>query len=330
MMLKMRNAAGTTLVEVLVALAVFAAFISILYPAFSFLNAQISSINDKELLNQRGERVINYLGEEIRMIGFLTGSNPGVTFCGTAGVNALVHTNGDPYHSLAFLTSIHIEPTAAGTPFFETTADASSGNTTITVNTTPAYVSTEFIDLTGSGNAMALVTFNTLAPTILQKVYEISSYAGNTVTFTLGLAQQLNGGSTIFGVRRKEIIVNTASGNRDLQIAGWDKDCNQTSMTENIYSSVGPGNEFGGVDGLQFEYTLDDGSVVSSVAGTDLPNLMAVTVWVLVKAGFPSRDYTDSSSYTLGTASPVTVGPFNDEYRRMLLRKTVEVKNLVF
>lgn len=329
-MLKMRNTTGATLVELLVALAVFTVFISLLYPAFSFLSEQMSSINDKELLNQRGERAINYLAEEIRMAGFLTGSNPGITFCGTTGVDALVHTDGDPNDSLAFLTSIPIEPTAVGVPFFETNANAPSGNITVSVNTTPAYVSTEYVDLTGSGNAIALITFDTLVPTILEKVYEISTYIGTTITFTQGLAQQLNGGSKIFAVRRKEISVDTTGGSRDLQIAGWDKNCNQTDMTENIYSSVGPNDEFGGVDGLQFEYILDDGSVVSTIIDNDLPNLMAVTIWVVVKAGFPSRDFTNSSTYVLGTASPVNVGPFNDNYRRVLLRKTVEVKNLVF
>ncbi len=341
-----RNKTGTTLIELMVAIGVFAILIGLLYPSFSFMNRQISTINDKQLLSERGARVINYLAEEIRMIGFLTGSTPNITYCGTANTNAVSNTNGNPYDTLTFLTSVPIVPTATDEPFFELTADAAMGSNSITLNVMPADVSSKYIDIgsIAAHNAKALITFDTLSPTILQRVYQIGSYAGSTYTAGLtnvggipntgNLVQQLVTGSRVYAVKRKMIDVNTDSGARNLRIVGWNKNCTQTGITENVYSSLGTGNEYGGVDGLQFEYTLNVNGVVSNVdtiIDNDLRNLTAVTIWVLLRAGFPTRGFDNVSTYTLGTVgTPITVGPFGDEYRRVVLTKTVEVKNLVF
>jgi len=326
------NKTGATLVELLVALGIFIVFMAILYPAFTFLSGQMNVINDKQAISETGNRILNFIANELRMTGFLTGSNPNVNHCGET-VNALMHIGGDPYDTIEYLISIPVETEQANVTNLALTQDAEINDLNITVNASASNISTDYINLNGGGNAFALITFDTLSPTILQRVYQIALYNNTTITLTQGLAQKLNTGSRIFAVRRKKLFVDTTGGRRDLKITTWDANCNENGIEESIYPSYGSNFVQGGVDGLQFEYILNNNGTVSTVStltDSDLPYVKAVTVWMLIRFQFPSKNYQDTSIYTLGSANPVQLGPFNDSYRRAVLSKTVEVKNLVF
>jgi hypothetical protein len=99
------------------------------------------------------------------------------------------------------------------------------------------------------------------------------------------------------------------------------------AYNNDIASAYGAGSKNGGVDGFQVEYRLADGSVVSALTATNIVNVRNISFWVLFRSAFPSKSFVDNGVYTLGTSPPVTIPAFNDNYRRVLLTKTVEVKN---
>jgi len=76
------------------------------------------------------------------------------------------------------------------------------------------------------------------------------------------------------------------------------------------------------VDGLQFEYLLKDGSLVSQPARAE--DVRGVRIHLLVRDLRADRDYSDEKLYRLGEQS---YGPFRDHYRRVRVAEMVEVKN---
>jgi hypothetical protein len=76
------------------------------------------------------------------------------------------------------------------------------------------------------------------------------------------------------------------------------------------------------VDGLQFEYLLDDGAMVDQPA--DTKNVRGIRVSLLVRSLRQDRDHIDTSLYTLANQ---VYGPFHDHFRRQLVTRLVEVKN---
>jgi hypothetical protein len=109
----------------------------------------------------------------------------------------------------------------------------------------------------------------------------------------------------------------------------WDSDCGRNP--EDLLASDG---DNGGVDGFHVEYGVWD-SLTSTLANTNvlpanqIENVRYITIWLLLRADFPSRSYTNSTVYVLGQSDLKNIGPFNDSYRRLLLTRTVEVKNAV-
>lgn len=330
---------GTTLVELIVAVTIFLIFIGLLYPAFSFLQTRITSINDTEALTERGNRLLDYMAEKIRSSGFIIGSNPFLTFCGAPAVNTMAHTDGNPYDSMTFLTAVPIETNAANMPYLRLTAPAQRNETSVTINTT--NVSTSFIDPNGANNAKALVTFDMLKPTypygINQwsgTVYTVAAMVGGKLTFADDpstpdvsenlLAQDINARSYVFAVRMNRFEVNAQ---RELREVGWNKSCTNAGETLGLDETSGPGNAWGGIDSLQFQYVLssDPGNPRSQITADDLPLLRSVRISLLLRAGFPTRDYINNESYSVGNLPART---YNDPYKRMLLTRVVDVKNM--
>ena len=76
------------------------------------------------------------------------------------------------------------------------------------------------------------------------------------------------------------------------------------------------------VDGLQFEYLLNDGSLVHQPARPQ--DVRGVRISLLVKDLRADRNYVDEKIYMLGNCQ---YGPYQDHYRRLPLSRLVEVKN---
>jgi len=73
-------------------------------------------------------------------------------------------------------------------------------------------------------------------------------------------------------------------------------------------------------DGLEFVYLDDTGA-----ATTILSDIRSVQVSILARAGKLDRSITNTSTYT--AASGATWGPYNDNFRRLLLIDTIQLRN---
>ncbi len=360
-MAHMSGRRGTTLVELMVAVTIFFIFMAFLYPAFSFLQDRMSSISDTEALSERGNRLLDYMAEKIRMTGFIIGSNPCISFCGDMLVNSLAVNppglvDGTRFDAITFLTAFPIGTSEPGIPYLRLTASAARNATSVTVNTTNVAASS--LDPNGANNAKALVTFDVLKPTYPYginrwngTVYTVASKAGGTLTFaddtlTPGvsedqLTQDINARSYVYAVRRYRFTVVApvdAAKPGKLQEVGWNRDCNTSGETFDLDETAGPGNMWGGVDALQFEYGLLQANntiaFVSTLSTGDLPYVRSVRISLLLRAGFPSRDYVNRETYSSNDPlDPKRIGnlppwSFNDHYKRILLRRVVDVKNM--
>lgn len=342
-----QSASGFTLIEMLISLGIFGILMAFMYPTFSAIGNSANELGDKQALTQKGQRVINYVGEEIRLAGLFIGSNPSVNFCNEGAVNSINHINGDiasadpsiKNDSVTILTSERITTTEDNRPFLFTTLTGNIGDSTITVNVADAATVSAIAAAPGvTENARAFITFDTLKPNSFSGlVYQVTAFAGSTLTIAPALGQQVNMSSNAYSVIRKRVSVDAT---RNLQIQRWRADC--TPDNQDLVSSYGPGNINGGVDGFEVEYTVWDNDQNATLTRSQIPSVeilplphtigvdgvRAVTIYLLLRADFPSKDYIDTSTYTLGA---VTVGPFTGDaakYRRVLMTKTVEVKNV--
>lgn len=301
------------------------------------------------------------LGDDARVPYCTNGVTP-------ATPNVFTHVSGNPYDSLTFLTSVPItlvettecmnaqtgcpvsgDPASsggAGAPridYFLTTRCDSNYPDPINpgmIRPDEVYVDVDKggciddsgirLSTTPGENGKSLVTFEAVTVGNGQTFYDLNGI-GFVLTLRAGanFAQRIPDNSTVYGVRQYRYSVNTAPGVFDLQRVSWTFDC--TPQPVNLLEASGNG---GGVDGLKFEFTSKDEMTKSLVITSELPsplkNLKYVTIWLLVRSDYKSSGYTNTETYTLGSSSEkITLGPFNDSYRRVLVHKTVEVINFV-
>lgn len=94
----------------------------------------------------------------------------------------------------------------------------------------------------------------------------------------------------------------------------------------------------GGIEDMQIEYgrfttddniryytadNVDPAATSATTAATGWDDVKAVRLWLLVRNSMPEKDYTNTSTYNLGTKS-VTV---NDSYRRQVFSTVVTLRN---
>ena len=238
---------------------------------------------------------------------------------------------GIPADTVTLLTSQRIRTDEITDPYLASTANAAQGVNTITVNAAKSNVPDSYLKAAPGldNNASAFITFDTLQPNLGILVYQVTAFAGNVLTLSLNLDQTINKQSNAYSVVWKRIEVNA---DRELRVARRTDSCTAGAgfYYDTIVPSHGPGNGNGGVDGFQVEYVLADGTATAVLAANNIVNVRAIRIWLLLRSDFPAKDYKNTNTYTLGQAGPVNVGPFNDNYRRLLLTKTVEVKNVGF
>jgi hypothetical protein len=251
--------------------------------------------------------------------------------------------NGIPnvrYDIVRILTSERITTNLAAASFLTTTVNAFKESPVVRVNATSADVDAIMLD--GGNNARSFITFDTLQPNLGALVYEVTAFAGYNLTLRRynydananitwignGLDQNVNANSNAYSVVRKQFSVD---GSRNLRVTTWKKDCSQNP--DNLLSSFGPGNNNGGVDGFHVEYAVWN-NLTSTIQNTNnlpanqIENVRSITIWLLLRADFPASGYVNSTTYSLGQNNQVSIGPFNDNYRRLMLTRTVEVKNV--
>lgn len=324
---KYRNCnSGMTLIELLIAMAIFSVLMGILYTSFSSVKNHVSELSDRQEMTKKGQRVLDYVGEELRLAGLFVGARPGITLCGVANTNSLLHTAGAATDSISFLTSERIRTSSLNNPFLVTTTSVAKGTNTLTVNAIASQVSAIVPSNSTTNNGRAFITFDTLQPNLGNLVYQVTDFSGNSMTISPPLDQVVNQFSNAYAVVWKQIEVNE---NRELRIVKREAACTATTgfNADTIIASHGAGNANGGVDGFHAEYVLSDGTAVAALLAQDIPRVRAIRLWLLIRSDFPAQSYRNTTTYTLGQASPVSIS-VNDAYRRLVLSKTVEVKNV--
>lgn len=80
------------------------------------------------------------------------------------------------------------------------------------------------------------------------------------------------------------------------------------------------------ISAIEFQYVLVDGTKVLAPNNFQATRIRAVEISILARAKYPDRNFTNQMTYT--TASGATWGPYNDNFRRLLLTATVQCRNL--
>ncbi|MBV5329870.1 MAG: PilW family protein [Chlorobium sp.] len=75
------------------------------------------------------------------------------------------------------------------------------------------------------------------------------------------------------------------------------------------------------IQAIEFRY-LDSTETVTAIP----TNIRSVQISILARAGQPDRNFTNTMTYT--TASGVSWGPYNDNFRRRLMVTTVQCRNI--
>jgi|GEM_PF-1196366 len=356
--------AGFTLLELMVSLGFFALLATMMYGTFNLIQNQVMAVSADNGLNDKGQRILTFMEEDIRMIGFLLGPDARIPYCTgsttpPATPNVIAYTSGtnaSPYDTLTFLTSQPVtikedstcmtgqkdkDDVARIDYFLTTIGETTEGLSAIMVdagsNCYGDLVISDPVDPVNNGRS--LITFDSLrlsaaaiAGSAPQVYYSLSGL-GVQLTVAESLQQNIPDNSTVYGVRQYQYLVDTAAGKRNLRRIGWDKDCSpgadvSVDLVETVNANTG-----GGIDGLRFEFTsidtLTNTLVTQSALPTSLTELKSITIWLLVRADKPDPSLKKpATSYVLGTTATKFTLPFNDNYRRVLLKKTVEVKNL--
>jgi prepilin-type N-terminal cleavage/methylation domain-containing protein len=347
--MRIDNIRGFTLTELLVSMAIFSVIIILIYPTFSFIDQQSKIISDKQALQERGQRILNYIVSDLATAGFIVGSTQDVPYCSQTGVKVIQHSDGEPYDTLTFITSKPVEikinqncitpgstqPCVNNDYYLNVCQDASAGAIQITVDASLSCVKGIEPALNVSDNGRALIAFERASQ--INHAYTVSDYTVGGLGYTITLFSSLNldipQDSLVYTVRQYRYMVDdpqdpNATYPRTLRRVSWTKNCDEDPI--NIDEASG---ENGGVDALQFQYVynhpITGAQIIDNTPPSEIKDLRAIRVIILIRSDGPERDYTDDNIYDLdGTlTAPLE---FNDHYRRIELSKTVEVKSIAF
>lgn len=80
------------------------------------------------------------------------------------------------------------------------------------------------------------------------------------------------------------------------------------------------------IEGLEFRYTLRDGTQTLTPTNAELKQLIRVEISLLARSSREDYQYVDTKTYE--TASGAVLGPFNDNYHRRMVTTTLQLRNL--
>ncbi|MCF6179801.1 MAG: PilW family protein [Geopsychrobacter sp.] len=310
---------GFSLVELLVVMALMSIISLIIYPFFTTFQFQSLSQINKSDLNDRANRLLDYLAEEVQGAGFLVTLVPRngddtafqikhaanlVTFNQSILVGNLI--GGDD--RLDILKAVSFFP-----PLVVTAVDPGPPQK-VKINRPPDYA-TEINDAAGVNVSL---TRNHVVFENHKKIYRVKDVAADSpntdidgdghrdrlLTLVQPLTEPVPLGSEVLGVRAMGFFVDTGGLRADdyVSSAVLDRD----------------------VDGLQINYFMQDGSSIAAPSGAAIENIRGVRISLLVRANRPDKGYVNSATYLLGSRS---YGPYDDGFRRVAVQRLVEVKN---
>jgi len=307
--MKKASCAGITLVELLVAMTV-ASIVGtmILQMVINFQTRILAEVSRNDL-QDRAERLVRFMANDIRDAAFLLGAEPRAA--GAASL-ALVHDSlaGDPLETLSFSIladdnsddddRLTIVKAVSFAPPLHLAQPGVAGESELVLNRRPNRSPGSTRELLPGPEAINHLVF----------ANHRISYAVQLAELSLQLNQPLLEGvptdTELLGVRAYNYLLEPFSGSKRLRRDDF--------TSRDILDDA--------VDGLQLEYLLADGSL--SDQPTTPEDVRGVRISLLVRDLRPDRSYTNETIYTLGNCS---YGPFRDHYRRNQVAQLVEVKN---
>jgi len=301
--------AGITLVELMVAMTVAAIVgIMILHVVLDFQSRILAEISRNDL-QDRAERLIRFMASDIRDAAFLLGPVP---LTADGAPLALTHDSlaGDPVETIP--SSLIVEDVADGddrltivkaesfTPPLRLAQAAQVGETSVALNRRPNFSpgsTREMQPAPEAINHLVFASHRTCYP--LQRVDLV-------VDLELPLQEAVSAETEVLGLRACTYTAEPFAGSSRLR---RDDFTSRDILDEAI-------------DGLQFEYLLDDGAIVDRPLNPR--TVSGVRVSLLVRSLRQDQNYTDTGVYPLANR---VYGPFHDHFRRQPVTRLVEVKN---
>jgi type II secretory pathway pseudopilin PulG len=301
---------GHSLIELLVAMGLAALVGTIVLPAVFTLQARSLAEVSRVDLHARADRLLRFLGDDLQELAFLVGATPR-----RAGGSppAIVHDSlaGDPVETLAgallaedggaddddALTLVRAE---SFFPPLMLSQPAAQESTVLQLNRRPNQTPGSSREILPAPEAISHVVLANH-----RSCYPVG-ITGQTLQLLDGLAAPAAAATELLGLRARRFYLDRSGHVSRLR-------CDDFTSDEILDDAV---------DGLQFEYLLDDGRIV------DLPQdprtVRAVRLSLLVRDLRPDRDYHNTSCYRLGNRS---YGPYGDPFRRVVVSEMIEVKN---
>jgi hypothetical protein len=301
---------GHSLIELLVAMGLAALVGTIVLPAVFTLQARSLAEVSRVDLQTRAERLLRFLGDDLREAAFLVGATPRRAG-GTPPV--LVHDSraGDPAETLEHallaedggsdgddaLTLVRAE---SFFPPLILSHSAERGSTVLQLSRRPNQPPGSSREIRPAPEAISHVVLANQ-----RSCYPVGN-AAQALQLLDGLASPAAAATELLGLRTRRFYLARSGQMSRLR-------CDDFTSDEILDDAV---------DGLQFEYLLADGRMV------DLPEdprtVRAIRLSLLVRDLRPDRDHCDRASYRLGNRR---YGPYGDAFRRVLVSEMVEVKN---
>jgi len=338
---------------VLITLGVMAILAAFMFPSFwNFQRQGLAEISKNDLLD-RAERIKSFVADEIKMAGYMVGRNFSTPL--TIGANTYQTSiavsnsdNGDDQITI-------IKGESAFPPLFVNNYNSGSVPPTVEIcaaNTAfenPDGSPLSHDDIRGRIGLRAGTVYDLVSFGNQKRVYRLYDDANEGVniggTFaaksnpdptppagtceetydtrlvTLSLQETLRDdvpqGTEVFPVRARQISIVASGGENQLRLS----DQNQNEIIDRQ------------VDGLQFQYLVDGNWVDDPVAaGAGTEDIRAVRFYLLVRSLAVDKDRTDTTDYSPQMGPNVaanTYGPYNDNFRRVVVVGEVEVKNYV-
>lgn len=301
---------GHTLVELLVVMGLTALVGTMILPTFLAMQSRSLAEVSRTDLQERGARLLRFLGNDLRTAAFQVGATPRRN-TGTPPV--LVHDSipGNPAEALSqalfpvdggaetddALTIVRAE---SFFPPLQLAQPVAAGDTVLQLNRRPNQSPGSSREILPAPEAISHVVLANH-----RACYPVGS-VGQTLQLLDDLAVPVPIATELLGLRARRYHLTPSGAFNRLR-------CDDFTSDEILDDAV---------DGLQFEYLLADGRVVD--APPDTAAIRGIRVSLLVRDLRFDRDYRDRATYQLGNRS---YGPYDDGYRRLVIREMIEVKN---
>ncbi|GAB4560265.1 MAG: hypothetical protein Tsb0017_17010 [Geothermobacteraceae bacterium] len=331
----------------LITLGVMAILAAFMFPSFwNFQRQGLAEISKNDLLD-RAERIKSFVADEIKMAGYMVGRNFSTPL--TIGANTYQTSiavsnsdNGDDQITI-------IKGESAFPPLFVNNYNSASVPPTVRICVADDSLSGSDSDKRATLGLRAGTVYDLVSFGNQKRVYRLYDDANEGVniggTFaaksnpapnppagtceetydtrlvTLSLQETLRDdvpqGTEVFPVRARQISIVASGGENQLRLS----DQNQNEIIDRQ------------VDGLQFQYLVNGNWVDDPVAaGAGTEDIRAVRFYLLVRSLAVDKDRTDTTDYSPQMGPNVaanTYGPYNDNFRRVVVVGEVEVKNYV-